>query len=361
MTSPVSLAFPSSLLLRGPMPGTLGIGLLAPLSGVMGIAGPAILNCAQLAAEQIAARTDLVPELVLIDAGRRPAEVATEVRQLLDAGLIIGLVGAHTSDVRVAVSRAVTADVPYVFTPPHDTASPRSNTVFTGSAPRLQLRRPLAWISRTHALRRWALIGNDYVWPREVHREAAGQLRAIGQEVVLDRLVPLGAVDTERLLDEARSRRADAVLLSLVGRDGITFLRDAAASGADRRFVRLSTALDENCLLAIGGDTTGTLYSAMPSFVLQQDDRHQDFLERYVHRFGTAAPVPASYAEGCHDGVLLLADLWLSGLLETMPAIRAAHALRADRSGDDGAPPSGAVRLARAEETALVVIDQAGM
>jgi ABC-type branched-subunit amino acid transport system substrate-binding protein len=52
----------------------------------------------------------------------------------------------------------------------------------------------------------------------------------------MDRLVALGSVDAERLLDEARVSRAEAILLSLVGRDGITFQRAAAEVGADQRF-----------------------------------------------------------------------------------------------------------------------------
>ena len=363
MTPPVSLVLPSTLMLRGPMPGALGIGLLAPLSGVMGIAGPSILNCAQLAAEHVAERTGFHAELVPIDAGQRPAEVARAVRQLLDSRLVQGLVGAHTSDVRVAVSRVVPQEVPYIFTPPHETGSGRPGTVFTGSAPQLQLRHPLEWIIRNHSVRRWALIGGDYVWPRQVHSEARRILRALGQEIVLDRFVGLGSVDPERLVDEARRSRAEAILVSLVGRDGITFHRGAAEYGADRQFVRLCTALDENCLLAIGGDSTGMLYSAMPSFILQQDDEHQNFLEGYLRRFGVTAPLPASYAEGCYDGVLLLAELWMSGLLDSMPPAHAALSLAAasKRPGPAVVGRSSGGRLARAEGTELVVIDQVSM
>ncbi|WP_138445080.1 substrate-binding domain-containing protein [Sinomonas susongensis] len=362
MTSPVSLVLPSTLVLRGPMPGTLSIGLLAPLSGVMGVAGPSILNCAQLAAEHVAERTGLATELVAIDAGQSPGEVARAVRQLIDARLIQGLVGAHTSDVRVAVSSVVPHGMPYVFTPPHESGQGKPGTVFTGSAPQLQLRHPLEWIIRHHSVRRWALIGGDYVWPRQVHREARSLLRALGQEIVMDRFVALGSVDAGRLLDEARSSRAEAILVSLVGRDGITFHRGAAEYGADRQFVRLCTALDENCLLAVGGDATGMLYSAMPSFILQQDDEHQSFIELYLKRFGISAPLPASYAEGCHDGVLLLAELWLSGLLESMPPAHAALSLAAaSESAGAVVGRSRGGRLARAEGNELVVINEVGM
>ena len=318
VTSEVSLVLPGTLMLRGPAQETLSIGLLAPLSGVMGISGPSILNCALLAAEHVAERTGVRIELVAIDAGRGAGEVARLVRQLVDSGLVQGLVGAHTSDVRVAVSRVIGDRLPYIFTPPHESERGSSGTIFLGSGPRLQLERPLEWIIGHHRVRRWALIGNDYIWPREVHRAASRVLRGLGQSIVMDRLVPLGSVDAERLLDEAQKNNADAILLSLVGRDGITFQRAATEIGADRRLIRLCTALDENSLMAAGGDTSGLLYSAMPSFILQDDDRHQNLLGLYLDRFGASAPLPASYAQGCYDGVVLLTELWLSGSLESM-------------------------------------------
>jgi ABC-type branched-subunit amino acid transport system substrate-binding protein len=107
------------------MPGTLSIGLLAPLSGVMGISGPSIVNCALLAAEHVVERTGVIAELVVIDVGRGPGEVARAVSQLVGAGLVQGLVGAHTkspgcqliSEISVSKYRAVRLGGPLVDMP----------------------------------------------------------------------------------------------------------------------------------------------------------------------------------------------------------------------------------------------------
>lgn len=345
-------------MLRGPTRQTLSIGLLAPLSGVMGISGPSILNCALLAAEHIAERAGVRIELVVIDAGRGVDEVSRLARQLVDGQLIQGLVGAHTSDVRAAVSRVIGDRMPYIFTPPHEREPGRSGTVFIGSGPRLQLERPVEWIIGHHRVKRWALIGNDYIWPRQVHRTATRILKAQGQSIVMDRLVPMGSVDAERLLDEAQKNHAEAILLSLVGRDGINFQRAAAETGADQRLIRLCTALDENSLMAAGGDASGLLYSAMPSFLRQEDDRHQNLLELYLDRFGISAPLPASYAQGCYDGVTLLAELWRSGLLESMtPSLAVRRMESAAATGRHGfVVSSGGSQLALADGNDLLVI-----
>ncbi len=297
------------------------------MSGVLGVAGPAIINCAILAAEEVGRATGRVIDLVLVDAGRAPADVAGEVDLLVGAGLVDGLVGTHTSNIRVAVEARVNNRVPYVFTPPHEFGRASAGSVFLGSDPAEHLRQPIAWLAKHRRVQRWALIGNDYVWPRQVHAAASRVLRDLGQRVVLDRLVPVGHVDVAELVSAAHRAQADAILVSLVGRDGIEFHRGVTESDAGTAFVRLRTALDESCLVAVGGDTSGELYSAMPTFLLQDDDRHRRLLESYVARFGLRAPLPGSYAEGCYDGVHLLAAVCSSDLLATHTAARVAERL----------------------------------
>jgi urea transport system substrate-binding protein len=176
--------------------------------------------------------------------------------------------------------------------------------------------------------------------------------------VVMDELVPMGQVESQRLLTQARVGGADALLVSLVGRDGITFQKAVNEMGVGERFVRLSTALDENCLVAAGGDTSGMLYSAMPSFILQPDERHQQLLESYLRRFGTTSPLPGSYAEGCYHGVALVAALWASGFLDSARTEIGAGGWSAGAGRARGALGRGA--LARAELHELAVIDLPG-
>jgi urea transport system substrate-binding protein len=357
VASSVSLTLPSDLLLRGPRAGSVSVGLLVPVSGVMGVAGPSILNCAVLAAEEVNEHTDTPIELVLIDAGRAAGDVAREVDLLVGAGLVEGLVGTHTSNVRAAVEAVLADRVPYVFTPPHEMSHEESSSIFLGSDPDEQLRQPLAWISRHRRATRWVLIGNDYVWPRKVHSAARRVLRELGQTVVMERLVPIGKVDVAELIAAATAAKADAILVSLVGRDGIEFHRGVTGLNAGGRFLRLCTALDENCLVAAGGDDTGQLFAAMPSFILQSDDRHDRLLEAYVARFGLQAPAPGSYAEGCYDGVHLIATLCLSGLLASRSAATAAEWLLAD-GGAASVAMGGrkSMSMARANGTDLEVV-----
>jgi ABC-type branched-subunit amino acid transport system substrate-binding protein len=299
----------------GRPPGVARIGLAVPLSGPLAMTGPSALDLAGLAADELNDAGGIrgrAVELVAVDAGRRPPEVAADVAALHAAGAADVFVGFSTSDVSRAVASALAGRAGYVFTPPHEGGRTRPGVLRIGASPLTQHTAALAWLVRHRRVRRWLLLGTDYVWPRAVHRAARTVLADLGAEVVGERLVPFGPPDPGPALDLVRRSRADAVLLSLVGRDLVAFNRAFARAGLDRRVLRLSGALEENGLYALGGDGSGELYACMPSFAAPDgagDEGQLDLQERLTARAGPAAPVVCAYARGVHDGVRAAAGL----------------------------------------------------
>ena len=299
----------------GRSPGVVRVGLAVPLSGPLAMTAPSALDLAGLAADELndagGVRGRPV-ELVTVDAGRRPAEVAADVAALHAAGAVDLFVGFSTSDVSRAVAAALAGRAGYVFTPPHEGGRARPGVLRIGSSPLAQHAAALGWLVRHRRARRWVLLGTDYVWPQAVHRAARTVLADLGAEVVGERLVPFGPTDPGPALDLVRRTRADAVLVSLVGRDLVAFNRAFTRAGLDRRVVRLSGALEENGLYAVGGDGTGELYACMPSFAAADgtgDEGQLDLQERLAARAGPSAPVVCAYARGVHDGVRTAAAL----------------------------------------------------
>jgi ABC-type branched-subunit amino acid transport system substrate-binding protein len=299
-------------LLRPEPGGAVRVALAVPASGTLGMMAPAVLNCARLAVAELNAAGGLLGrqiELVLLDAGRSPQAVAADLADLAGSGAIAAVVGTHASDVRVAAVRALRGRIPYVFTPPYEGGERSPGVYLLGETPARQLRPAMDWLVRHRRARRWALIGNDYVWPRMLHHAAVAYLRAAHAQVVAARYIPFGGLDPAPLLDLIARRRADAVLLTLVGSDLAAFNRAYAESHRAARVPRLCAALEENGLLATGGDVTGELYATMGYFGTVATDAGLAFVERYTHRYGWQAPVPGGHAEAAYDGVRLLAAL----------------------------------------------------
>jgi ABC-type branched-subunit amino acid transport system substrate-binding protein len=276
---------------------------------------PSALGLAGLAADEANAAGGVGGrrvELVTLDSGRSPSVVAAEAVALHQAGAFDTLVGFHTSDVHRALEQSLAGRVRYVYTPPHEGGRRAPGVVRIGSSPLEQHAAALAWVVQHRRARRWVLLGTDYVWPRAVHRAASRVLSDRGAEVVGEALVPFGPGDVGPLLDLVRRTRADAALVSLVGRDLVAFNREFSRAGLDRRVVRLSGALEENGLYAIGGDATGELFACMPSFAAADggaDESQLDLQERHARRSGPVAPVVCAYARSVYDGVRVAAAL----------------------------------------------------
>lgn len=303
---------------------TLRVALVVPVSGVLGLLGPGAINCAVLAAREVNAAGGVLGrpvELVLVDGGRGPAAVASEVRGLVRSGVVEAVVGTHASDVRVAVERELGGAAPFVYTPPYEGGARRPGVYYLGEPASLQVAPAIDWMVGHRRARRWFLLGNDYVWPRLVHAAARGHLRARSATVVGERLVPPGTAATDRLLAEVAAARPDAVLLTLIGSDLIGFNRAFATSGLG--CVRLCGALEEHGLLAAGGDTTGGLYAAMGYFGGIATDANLSLAERYTAMFGPEAPLLNGHGHGCYEGVLMLAALARRAGTLAVPAVEA--------------------------------------
>ncbi|MDH2425034.1 substrate-binding domain-containing protein [Sphaerisporangium sp. TRM90804] len=303
---------------------TLRVGLVVPVSGVLGLLGPCAINCATLAATEVNASGGVLGrpvELVLVDGGREPERVAREAAGLVRAGAVQALVGTHASDVRVRVERALGGAVPFVYTPPYEGGSRDRGVYFLGEPASRQVGPGLDWLVGHRRARRWFLLGSDYVWPRLVHASARRHLRSRGATVAGERLVRPGAADMGPLVEELAAARPDAVLVSLIGSDLVAFNRAFAAAGLT--MPRLCGALEEHGLLAIGGDATGELYAAMGYFGSVATDASLSLGERYTRAFGPEAPLLNGHGHGCYEGVLMLAALARRAGSLAVPAVEA--------------------------------------
>ncbi|WP_336204691.1 substrate-binding domain-containing protein [Nonomuraea sp. LPB2021202275-12-8] len=288
--------------------GALRIALVVPVSGVLGMVGPCAINCALLAADELNTVGGVLGrpvELVLVDGGRAARAVAAEVSGLVGAKAVHAVVGTHASDVRLAVVRAIGGRVPFVYAPPYEGGGHAPGVYFLGETPGRQLEPGIEWLVGARGARRWFLLGNDYVWPRLVHRSARTRLRARGAAVVGERFVRYG--EAARWLDRVADARPDAILLTLIGSDLVAFNRAYAAAGLGS--ARLCGALEEHGLLAIGGDGTGELYASMGYFRGLGTDASVDFAERYAGRFGPDAPMLNAHGQGCYEAVAMFAAL----------------------------------------------------
>jgi urea transport system substrate-binding protein len=288
------------------------VALLIPLHGSAGLFGPSCELCSQLAAEELNVGTGILGrevELVVVDGSGPPAEVAAEVALLVKLGAVDAVVGWHISAVRRELVPLIAGRVPYVYTALYEGGEQSPGVFLTGEVPSHQLAPAIKWQAAENGVKRWYIVGNDYIWPRQSAAAAAGYAVSTGGEVCGQTFVPLGTTSFEQVLPAIERSRADAVLLLLVGDDSVRFNRSFAAFELDSECIRFSPLMEENMLLATGQGATKGLYAAAGYFESLVTPESLDFSARYTRRFGLNAPPLNSLGESCYEGINLLAAL----------------------------------------------------
>lgn len=288
------------------------VALVVPLHGSAGIFGPSCELCAQLAVAEINAREGVLGRqlrLSVLDGAGSPGDVADEVGALAAAGLLDAVVGWHISAVRQAVAPRVADLVPYVYTALYEGGERTPGVFLTGEVPSRQLLPAMHWLHREHGVRRWCVVGNDYVWPRGTASAARVYADLCAGAICHEVFVPLGCRSWETVVAGVERSRADAVIMLLVGEDAVLFNRAFAAAGLDARCLRLSTLIDENTLVGSGAESTRGICAAAAFFETLVTPESLDFGRRYTQSFGADAPTLNSVGESCYEGVLLLSEL----------------------------------------------------
>jgi urea transport system substrate-binding protein len=324
---------------------TLQVALVLPLHGPAGLFGPSAEVCAQLAAAEVNVESGVLGRklrLVVVDGGGSPGHVADEVDALVSAGAVDAVTGWHISAVRQAVARRTADRVPYVYTALYEGGERTPGVFLTGETPDRQLLPAMRWFAEELGVRRWCVVGDDYVWPRVTAAAARTYARLAGGGVSTELYVDLGCEDFAPALALLERSDAEGVLMLLVGDDAVHFNRMFAAAGLDERFPRLSPLMDENMLLASGAEATRGLYATAGYFEALTTAASLDFGGQYNRFAGPLAPTLSSMGESCYEGVRLLVELVRQAGSVDVRAVTAA-ASRDGGVGYDG--PRGPVVL----------------
>ena len=288
------------------------VALVTPWQGPAGMFGLSCRMCSELAVSEINLDGGLLGrpvELHHVDGGADPGAVARDVQGLVRTCEVDAVVGWHISAVRRRLAPRIAAQVPYVYTALYEGGERTPGVLLTGETPANQLGPALEWMRSELGVRRWAIVGDDYVWPRASAAEAARWGRAHGVPIVDEVYVPLGTRDFGPALRTLSQSSADGVLMLLVGEDAVHFNRAFAAAGLDFSG-RPDCRRDGRDDAARVGRLRDPVALLGRRLLRGPRDRRRPRVHRAVRRaVGMAAPVPSSLGESCYEGMNLYAQL----------------------------------------------------
>ncbi len=287
----------------------LKVAAMLPLSGPAGLFGPSAKACAELAVEQLNARGGVLGrkvELIIGDAGLAPADAGQVALKLWKGDGAQVFIGMHDSAVRGALVSLFKGQIPYFYTPVYEGGECSVGTYMNGETPQQQLEPTLPWLMTERKIKKWYLMGNDYIWGRNTNALAKGYIAKAGGTVLGDEYVPFTVDNFDSSLARIRDSGAEGVLVSMVGGSSVSFNRAFAGFGLADKMVRIGSLIEENTLAGIGLQNAKNLYSSMGYFANLETPGAKTFSAAYLKRFGEKAPALNDLAESVFEGFLML-------------------------------------------------------
>ncbi len=291
------------------------LGLFNPSDGVAGMWGPSTMSSALMAIEEVNANGGINGRMISWHtySADDEADVCMNAEHALRIQKVDAIVGMHTSSVRSIIRNLTKGLVPYVYTPLYEGGETTPGVYAIGETPDRQLKPAIRLLVERYRARKWMLLGNDYVWPRKSHALARQYLKDSGGEVPTELYLGIGKGPGQQNFEEVFERiehiKPDAILISLVGQDAIDFNREFGRRKLSKKIIRLSCAIEENGLLAIGANNTEGLFVSSGYFASLRSEANMSFVERYHDRFGERAPPLNSIGQSTYEGVHFLAAL----------------------------------------------------
>ena len=289
------------------------VALMIPLCGSAGIWAPSCISSAQVAVAELNQQGGILGrkvQLIMIDAAlEAPEPVEAVINDLIETQAIDAIVGMHISAIRQRLSKVVRQRIPYIYTPLYEGGETTAGLYTIGETPEEQLGPAMRLLQDQYSPRSWALIGNDYVWPRSSNSYAKTRLRDMGVQLAMEHYVPFGLRQADQLIEALDASAAEAVFLSLVGQDAVTFNRAFGRAEMHRKMIRLSCAMEENGLLAVGAHNLQRLFTVSSYFGVLPTEANSAFKERYHSMHGEHAPLLNAIGQSTYEGMQFLAGL----------------------------------------------------
>ena len=279
------------------------IGVLHSLSGTMATSEAPLVDAIRLAVEE-ANRSGGIKgrqiEMIVSDCRSDAEYCAQQAEKLITRDDVRALFGCWTSACRKAVKPMVEKHHHLLFYPLQYEGLEESPDIFyTGAVPNQQIIPAVIWALQ-HKLKRFYLIGSDYVFPHTENLIAGEILRANGGRVLAERYMPLAEKNFSAVAGEIARLKPDAILNTLNGDSNNHFFSALHKAGITAESTPvISTSIAEVELAAMDGSLMTGNYAVWSYFQNIDSAENKAFIAKFKKRFGRDRvlddPMEASY------------------------------------------------------------------
>jgi len=268
------------------------LGLMPPLTGLVGIYGQEILTAARIACEEINAAGGVLGrplELVVEDDGSLPETALPAAERLLDRHACVALIGNLLSNSRIAVvtQLAEPRRVPLLNFSFYEGSISSRYFFHFAALPNQQIDRMIPFMASRYGAKMF-FAGNNYEWPRGSIDAAKRALYRLEGDVVGEEYLPIGAsrAEIDSLLAQVACSGADVLVPYFAGSDQLALLTRFAELGLKKRMAAVMGHYDEMLASRLPPAVREGLYSSNTYFMSLETPENRRYLDKLARQPG---------------------------------------------------------------------------
>ena len=274
---------------------TVKIGILQPLSGGLEALGNQGVQGAKLALEEANEAGGVLGgrrfEIVVADTKTDPKTAVERTNALIRGDEVSAIIGPVTSANRDAMQPTLERFRTPLFYATDYEGGVCSRYIWCYSA------LPDHWVTPLipHVVenygKRFYLLGSDYVWPQKMNQAIAATATGAGGEVLGEEYSPWGVKDYTSTLRKIEGTGADVIVLTVVGADAVTFVKQFTAAGLKSKIRLVFFGFSENYLAGLSTEESEGIVSIVNFTETLDKPEARAFVEKVRGRYGEDAIV----------------------------------------------------------------------
>ena len=289
---------------------TIKVGVLHSLSGTMAISETTLKDTMLMLIEEQNKKGGVLGkklEPVVVDPASNWPLFAEKARELIQKDKVAAIFGCWTSVSRKSVLPVVEELNSILFYPVQYEGEESSKNVFyTGAAPNQQAIPAVDYLM-ANGVKRWALLGTDYVYPRTTNKILEAYLKAKGVPAsdIMVNYTPFGHADWQSIVSDVKkfgsAGKKTAVVSTINGDANVPFYKELGNQGVSAKDIPVvAFSVGEEELSGIDTKPLVGHLAAWNYFQSVESDENSAFIEQW-HKFTgketrtTNDPMEATY------------------------------------------------------------------
>lgn len=289
---------------------TIKIGVLHSLSGTMAISETTLKDTVQMLVDEQNKKGGVLGkkiEAVVVDPASNWPLFAEKARELISKDKVSAIFGCWTSVSRKSVLPVVEELNGILFYPVQYEGEESSKNVFyTGAAPNQQAIPAVDYLLK-QGVKRWALVGTDYVYPRTANKILEAYLKSKGfkDEDIMISYTPFGHSDWQSIVSDIKkfgtAGKKTAVVSTINGDANVPFYKELSNQGISAKDIPVvAFSVGEEELSGIDTKPLVGHLAAWNYFESVDSEANDEFIEEWHKYTGdekrvTNDPMEATY------------------------------------------------------------------